>query len=211
MVEETALPNHQEATKHAAGAAPEPRTNAQNGPTAEGEDSYPASRHSSWGGFYEILCVASLTGCFLILALDLNVGVTLKLLSLLALAACALIAFAAAVNRTAAAGRAEKTQDGSVKYKVTWARLRTLEQVDVPPDVRGALAKLVGLEMTKSEFIKELAFGTKTDLGLARTNEFADKILKYTRLDTAPDAKPDGGGGWRGADARAGAVEAKLP
>jgi hypothetical protein len=208
MVEEKALPSQQEETKPAAGAEagvnggqaapptraaqPAPRTAARKAPAAKEKRSYPASRHRSFGRVYEILCVASLTGCFLALTLDGDyVGPGLRPFLLIVLASAAVATFAAAANRAAAAGRAEKEQTDSVKYKVTWARLRILEQADVPPDVRGALARLVGREMTKDELIEELALGPKTDLGLERTNEFAEKILKYTKLDATPDKKPD--------------------
>jgi hypothetical protein len=77
---------------------------------------------------------------------------------------------------------ARKVLASAVCYKVTGARLETLKQAGVPPDVTNVLRTLKHSEpLPEKRFLEVIA--RDRDLGWARTEEFKHLILQYTKLD----------------------------
>lgn len=148
------------------------------------------------GRLFEILAILFFTACIAVWGLSLDIFSRLTLsLSLLILFP---VAYKIAIHYAVSAKRAEEAleyaktlrlaeetaRSSALKHQVTSARLRTLEESGVPPDVTIALAKLKHAPpLPADKFLEKIALDPSTDLGWARTNEFKDKILKYTQLD----------------------------
>jgi hypothetical protein len=150
--------------------------------------SRPSPRPRSYGRIMEIISVAALTGCFFVFTLKLS---TLSMVAAAAvLAVVFFVTLATALRLAVGLSRAERADAASVMYKVTKARIKTLTTAGVPADVTEALEKLAGQPpLSGRAFIDRLALGTDTDLGLERTKEFEEQILKYTKVDRN-DATP---------------------
>jgi hypothetical protein len=154
----------------------------------------PSARDRSIGRVCEILAVIALAVCIFIYGLA---TITAKILGTVLIALAVLmyklaIRYAVRVETAEKAlGEEEKARAQSLRYKVTDVRLRTLEEVGVPQDVRAALAKLAEQSpLPEEQFLAELALNSDTDLGWERTNEFRGEILKYTKVDVDRKSLP---------------------
>jgi hypothetical protein len=173
------------------------------GPNGNGP-AYPKSlirRYTNFGRLFEILAVASLTGCFFTFWLGSQSRAAAAGLLVLLISAF-LVTYKVAIFcavRARLLKRARTSNQNKVaaesSYQVTSARLRTLGAVGVPPDVTTALLNLNQQPpLPADEFLAKLAVDPMTDLGWERTNEFKEKILRYTKLDRPADLSSAGKG-----------------
>lgn len=151
-----------------------------------GSGAPPPDRTNRSGHAWEIIAVVALGACFIVLGLEsATVTPPYKLLIIAALLCVFAFACRAAFFNASRVAAAEQKRDTESLFKVTELRLDTLRAADVPRDVISALRKLTGAQpMTKEAFLNLLALSSKIDLGAERTNEYKDKILKYTKVDT---------------------------
>jgi len=155
----------------------QPRANGTISPT----------RKTSLGRLCEILAVVFFVSCLFVYGLGIHgVWAAIVILGLLGLSG---VTYRSAIKYAVEARRAEnvlaaadRDRAAATSYKVTSARLRTLEETGVPRDVTSALAELREQPpLNEEQFLNKLATDPATDLGWERTHEFKDKILKYTK------------------------------
>jgi hypothetical protein len=156
-------------------------------PRAEANQTISLTRKTSLGRLCEILAVIFFSSWLFVYGLGIHgvwaVVVILGLLGLSFVMYKSAIKYAVEARRAEnAVAAADQNRAAATSYKVTSARLRTLEETGVPRDVTNALAQLCEQPpMTEEEFLNKLATDPATDLGWERTHEFKDKILKYTK------------------------------
>lgn len=160
-----------------------------NDPIATPDSNRPA-QVSTWnrkvGPYGEVLTVVALSGaafCFLFTEMrEVRFGLGL----------CALLAaipfYVAAFRHKELSKLCEDEQNklaGNARYRVSSARLDILRTAKVPVDVLKALSTLSGRSpMSKEELLSTLIYDL--DLGCARTKDFENVILKYTKFDERP-------------------------
>lgn len=156
------------------------------------------ARYTNLGRFYEILAILSAVAILVVYGLNFGgwvSGAALIVFGTLSVWAYRL-AIGYAVKATRVQGLLEKARaaDESArtslwKYKITNGRIKTLEAADVPKDVTETLHKFVEESpLPKKQFLEHIA--RNSDLSLERINEFADTVLKYTKVDSHPDVVP---------------------
>jgi hypothetical protein len=146
--------------------------------------------HPMVARFSEIAAAASVPGCIFVLALGLESWLLLLfLISLLTLTGVG--AYKLAISCAVFAARKEQGKRDELKYQVTMSRLEILKEVGVPDDVRRAVSYLLWQPpLPEDTFLNKIACDPNADLGLERTNQFKEKILRYTMVDRKVDSVP---------------------
>lgn len=156
-----------------------------------------AERYRSFGRAFEIVAVVSATGLVFVYGLGFeslySAPITIVVLvALLLIGYLMAIRYAvrtkmaeAALEQAAQMRATEETKrNEALTYKTTKARLRTLTEAGVPGDVTHAMELFLEIPpLPEKNFLELIAFDPRSDLGWERTNEFKERILRYTRVD----------------------------